>query len=211
MSEIQRAKILVFGNQKGGVGKTTLSVGVAGAWAESVKRKILFIDADPQRSASEQLRDHPHVSFVNHDGGNLDVILPDIMADYNFIIIDTPAGVNEALYSAVHVADLLVIPVKPSPYDFMSAERTLQLARVTNIPAVFVINEYDARTRFAKQAREALSAYDAHVLTQFIGYRSAHREAAASGKSITDVSLNGGKAATEIRQLSRELLTILGG
>lgn len=201
-------RIIVFGNQKGGVGKTTLSVGIAGAWAEMGKR-ILFVDADPQRSASEQLKDHPTIQFAKHTGGGLDDLLPAVVGDFEFVIVDTPSGVNDALVSALEVATLLIIPVKPSPYDFMSAETTIDIAKTKGVPAVFVVNEADARTRFSKQAPEALRGYGVRVLDQAIAYRSAHREVVVLGKAITDVTLNGGKAAAEIRSLAKEILTLV--
>src|SRR4051812_35521859 len=134
------AKLIVFGNRKGGVGKTTLSVGVAGAWTEMSKR-VLLVDADPQKSASEQLGNHDLIDLAHHEGGRLDEILPQIANDYDFIIVDTPAGVSEAWLSTLTVADLLVIPVKPSPYDIVAAEKTIELANKANTPTVFVINE----------------------------------------------------------------------
>jgi chromosome partitioning protein len=203
-----RTKIVVFGNQKGGVGKTTLSVGVAGAWAES-GYKVLFVDADPQRSASEQLKRHPVIQFAKHIGGGLDELLPSLDGDFHIIVVDTPSGVNEALSSALRVATLLIIPVKPSPYDFMSAETTLEIAKQANVPAMFVVNESDSRTRFTKQAPEALKGYGVRVLKQSVAYRSAHREVVMLGMAITDVNLNGGKAANEIRALAREISIVL--
>ncbi len=203
-----KAKIVVFGNQKGGVGKTTLSVGVAGAWAEAGYR-VFFVDADPQCSASEQLADHPTIEFTKHTGGQLDDLLPNVVDDFQFVIVDTPSGINDALLSAMKVASLVVVPVKPSPYDFMSAETTLELAKTASVTAVFVLNEADARTRFTKQAPEALANYGVKVLDQSIAYRSAHRETIVYGKAVTDVNLNGGKAADEVRKLALELLTVL--
>lgn len=192
------------------MGKTTISVGVAGALANA-GYKVLFVDADPQRSASEQLRDHPTIQFAKHTGGGLDTLLPDVASDFQIAIVDTPSGINEALGSALKVATLLVIPVKPSPYDFMSAETTIAIAREAKVRAVFVVNETDTRTRFSKQAPEALADYGVRVLTQTVAYRNAHRETVLLGKAITDANINGGKAANEIRALTAEILTVLNG
>jgi len=206
----REARIVVFGNRKGGVGKTTLSVGVAGAWIE-MGYEVLIVDTDPQRSAYEQLEKHASMSVVEHDGGNLDNILPKIKRSYDFIIVDTPAGVNDALTSALRVADVLIIPVKPSPHDYLSSKKTLDLARAAGVKTGFVINEAVARTRFAKQVREALSAYKAPIFKQTIWSRNAHREVAAMSLTITEVRLNGDKAAKDIRGLAKELIAFMGG
>ncbi len=210
MNKMHKAQTIVLGNQKGGVGKTTISVGIAGAFAE-LGYNVLFVDADPQRSASEQLRNSTTIDFAKHTGGNLDKLLPEFYDDYDLIIVDTPSGVNDALKSALKIANLLIIPVKPSPYDFMSAETTLEIARQARARAVFVVNEADFRTRFTKQAPEALRAYGVPVLKQTVALRAAHREVVMMGLSVTETSLNGGKAASEIRALAKEILITLKG
>lgn len=203
-------RIIVFGNQKGGVGKTTLSVGVAGSLAQQSK-SVFFVDTDPQLSSSEQLLDHARIKYAKHQGGDLDTLLPKLR-DFDYVIVDTPSGVNAALQSTLKVADLLVIPVKPSPYDFDSVATTIAMARAAKVRTVVVINEAIWNTRFTKQAPEALAKYKSvSVLKSIVGCRSAHREVVLHGKTIVEVKLNGGHAAKEIRSLAREIVDVLGG
>jgi chromosome partitioning protein len=205
-----KARIVVFGNRKGGVGKSTLAVGVAGAWAEQGYR-VLLIDADPQASAFRHLTNHPNIHIAQHLDGDIQASIRSVADDYDFIIVDTPAVVNDALLAAIQIATLLVIPTKARGYDTHSAGTTVRSAQAAGCPAVFVLNEISTRTRLTKDAREALHDYKIPVCAQAIAEREAHPQAATMGKTVVDVQLNHNKAANEIRQLAAELIDRMEG
>jgi chromosome partitioning protein len=102
-------------NQKGGVGKTTLSVNIAAALALSGKRTLL-IDADPQGSALDwqSIRQGDTLfPVVGMAKPTLHKDVPELTSGYDHAIIDGPPRVNELARSAIMASDL--VPVQPSP------------------------------------------------------------------------------------------------
>ena len=117
---------------------------------------------------------------------------------------------NELARSAILAADLVVIPVQPSPYDVWAAKDIVDLIHEAttyreNIKSVFVINRRIVNTAIGRDVAEALAGYDIPVLATHIGQRVAFAESAASGSTVIEddpASL----ASKEILALAEELL-----
>ena len=167
-------------NQKGGVGKTTLSVNIAAALARTGKR-VLLIDADPQGSALDWAaarEGDPLFSVVGLPKPSIHKELALVGEGYDVVVIDGPPRVTDLARSAIMASDIVLIPVQPSPYDIWAADEVVKLIQEAsvfkeNLKSVFVINRKIANTAIGRDVHEALEAYDLPTLKASIVQRVA--------------------------------------
>jgi chromosome partitioning protein len=199
-------------NQKGGVGKTTLSVNLAASFARTGAR-VLLIDADPQGSALDWAavrQKEPLFSVIGLPRPTIHKEVGQVGKGYDHIVIDGPPRVTDLARSAIMASDVVLIPTQPSPYDIWAADEVVKLieeARIykENLKASFVISRKIANTAIGRDVAEALKVYPLPVFSATITQRVVFAEAAAQGLAVHEVDENG-PAATEIEALVAELM-----
>lgn len=140
--------IVAFVTQKGGVGKTTLTLSLA-TLADADGRSVAVIDCDSSRSATkwQQSRERlqgkasPPVAWVA-DAATFRAAVAAARADgIEWLFIDTGAGVSELAALAAEIADLVLMPCTPSRLDMEGMAPTAKLVRRLARPAFFVVNK----------------------------------------------------------------------
>jgi chromosome partitioning protein len=187
---------------------------VAGALARS-KGRVLLIDADPQQSAmkwSAVRSGAVAFSVVGMAKATLHKEIASLSADYEHVVIDGPPRVTELARSIILAADVVVIPVQPSPFDVWAAAETVELIKEARIykeslKAVIAINRKIVNTAIGRDVREALASLEVPILNTDISQRVGFAEAVASGQTVLDTDPDG-TAAREVISLVRELVKL---
>lgn len=197
-------KISVIG-QKGGTGKTTLSLGLAVA-AVRAGLAVAVIDLDPQANAANwkdrRAADNPVVvsAQVSRLGATLTTV-----AEYgvDLVIIDSPGRSDNAAIEAARVSDLVLIPTKTQIFDLETLDGVRNLLRVAGDPMSYVVvNGTHPQATTAADTAKALieSEYGFKVAPVHLCHRSLYAEAPTTGKAPQEVDPLS-KAAEELQQL----------
>jgi len=192
-------KILTVANRKGGAGKSTCAAHVA---MEAVKEglKVILIDLDPQKTLetwwNKREDDNPYLTDTS--ASELSTHIHKISSKkFDLCVIDTPGDTSTNAISAIKVADLVLIPSKPTAPDLTAIGRTISMVKEQSRPFVFVITQSISRSSSSLQASSVLSEFGP-VAPSSIANRTAYANAMASGISA---SLIDKIAASEIEAL----------
>jgi len=208
--------IISIQNRKGGVGKTTIAVHIAQSLSET--KKVLLLDSDPQGSSKDWAaarEEKPSFTVLGLDRPTIHRDIEPIAQDYDYVIIDGAPRTSELVRSGIIAADLVVVPVQPSPYDVWASQETINLIKEASVfkeklKAVFVINRKIVNTAIGRDVVEALSCYDLPILKSQICQRVIFAETAACGKTVMEVKSNK-QAVYEVKSMVKELLEVSSG
>jgi chromosome partitioning protein len=155
-------QIIVLASQKGGSGKTTLTGHLAVEAGRAGHGPVALVDTDPQGSLNGwwQQREDPLPSLIQ---SNSELIEEDLLKlrdqGHRLVVIDTPPAATSAISEIVRIADLVVVPCRPSPHDLRAVGATVDIVERWNKPLIFVVNSGTRRARITSEAAVALSQH----------------------------------------------------
>src|SRR3972149_9919715 len=177
--------VIAIGNQKGGVGKTTIAGNLGALFAEK-GRKVLGIDCDPQRSfytwykVGEESQRFPFPVEINSAKTRL---------EGDVVILDLPPALGDVTAKALRIADLCIIPVTPSPPDVWATQAIALLAEEArqknkDLKTVLLINRKLSNTVLAREIREYLDYFKLPIFSTEISQRIALSRCMVAGTTI---------------------------
>lgn len=175
---------IVMAAIKGGVGKTTLAVGLAETLSQASGTPALLLDLDPQGSATrwaETANLLSHVEpLVARSPGQLPRLIRQAVKNYDWVVIDTPPGDIGIVDAAIGEADIVLIPSKPTTMDLPQALETWHMSE--GLPSVAVLTQVQPNTVQAPTAaRQVLVDAGVSVLdTEIKQWQSIAQMAGAS-------------------------------
>jgi chromosome partitioning protein len=215
------ARIITIFNQKGGCGKTTIAMHIAGTLGLRLQRSLL-IDMDPQGTATRWAAAAPDenpfpasVISLAPMGGKMHREVKNYINNYNYIIVDCPPAVESPVpASALLISDLALIPIVPSPADMwaaLAAKQLLSHATVQNqdIQGIVVANMVQRGTNLYRDSIPILEDDKEIPLARSnIGLRTSFRECQLLGSTVHNVP-RAKEAVDEVEALVDEILAVL--
>ena len=202
-------RVIVVASQKGGNGKTTVAAHLAVHASIVGQGPVVLIDTDPQGSLSEWWAARKDEYHPNDDALALATTklndLPARLAELRknrtaFVVIDTPPAITTSIAEAISIADLVVIPTRPSPHDLRAIGATMRLTRMTGKPFLFVVNGAVPRAKITAEAVTALSAHG-QVAPVILSLRTDYAASMIDGRTVMEAGGSTGRSAQEIAEL----------
>lgn len=206
------AKVITIAQQKGGAGKTTVAAHVAVALSQKGNR-VAVVDIDPQGRLTHwhKLREerfgegYTGLSFVHVSGWRVGSEVSLLSRSCDFVIIDSPPHTETEARTAIRSADLIVIPVQPSPTDLWASQATIELAKNEKIPVMVVLNRVAANSRLAQTIAAELKD---NLAETTLGNRVLFAAALMEGRCATEVEPSS-VASKEVKELVKEITAIV--
>ena len=216
------ALIISITNEKGGVGKSTVSINLAGILSGNMD-SVLLVDSDPQGSTRDWFNRREKLSADTLKHSNITVPadpwtskellhnIPEESGNYSLIIIDCGPAHDKITRAALALSHLTIIPITPSPYDIISASKTINLIIEGKKNSKLTVNPYLLISRkivgtvLGDEIRGSLKIFDIPIFKTEICQRISLCESGIEGKTIDEFTLNS-KATEEFKKLGKEVI-----
>jgi chromosome partitioning protein len=210
------AKAITIAQQKGGAGKTTIAAQLAVTFAQA-GRRVGLLDIDPQGSLAAwyeirtMLVDNAGggITFMQASGWRLATELERMKRGVDLVLIDSPPHAETDVRIAVRAADLILVPMQPSPLDLWATKPTLDMAKKEKSPALMVFNRTPPKGKLVDAVRRKIQEADMPVASTVLGNRVAFAASLMEGKGVVETNPRH-TATKEIKALAAEIAAKLG-
>jgi chromosome partitioning protein len=191
-------RTLTLHTPKGGSGKSTIAREIA-TMAAKAGRKVALADLDPQGTTTGwyQRRQNPEPALVKVSPAAVRAGLADLAsAGFDLLVVDTPPASPPFIPALLALADMVLVPVRPTPDDLLAAAPIAKsLAR--HPQWAFVLSQVPPRTRLLASAVRQLAAIGRVAPVQ-VTFRADYPAAAIDGSAASEMA---GKASDEAAAL----------
>ncbi|MBW0145265.1 ParA family protein [Sphingomicrobium clamense] len=195
-------RVLAMASQKGGSGKTTISGHLAVQAQRAGAGPVCLIDIDPQGSLADwwNEREDEMPAFAQTTVARLASDLEVLRQQgFKLAVIDTPPAITMAIQSVIAVAELIVIPTRPSPHDLRAVGATVDLCDRAGKPLIFIVNAATPKAKITYEAAVALSQHGT-VAPVTVHHRTDFAASMIDGRTVMEVDPEG-RSAAEISEL----------
>lgn len=210
MGNQMAGQVITVAQQKGGSGKTTLSVNLAVAFARKGK-KVAVIDSDAQGSLGrwfmtrlEETKGAPGLDFSTASAWGVSYEVDKYRKTHDIIIIDTPPKIDSDMRPALRASDLVLVPIAASAVDMWATEGVLELAGREGKVVMAVLNRARAGTKLATRMLAEMGELNVVPAATVLANRVAYAETLGQGRAVTELSATA-PASAEVTDLLREV------
>ena len=173
---------------------------------------MILVDSDQKGSARDwnAASEGALLPVLGMDRPTLAKDIQSVLNNHDLVIIDGAPQIAELAIAAIKCANVVLIPVQPSPYDIWACEDLVDIIKARqevtdgNPKAAFVISRVIKNTQLSREIREALEGYNLPVFANYTTQRVIYAKSAVTGATVLNSEPNS-DAANEIRAISSEL------
>jgi len=188
-------------SQKGGAGKTTMTINLAVAAGMDGKTSAI-IDIDPQASAAEwgDQRDAENPVIISSQPSRLPHVMQEAKEQgVEVLFIDTAPHSEKSALDAARAADTVIIPTRAAILDLLAISKTIDLIKIAKADAFVALNAVPPRGSLSGEAKEVVNAQGLEI-APVLSYRHAFFHSLTAGQGVIEYEPEG-KAAEEVAQL----------
>jgi len=209
------AFVVAVAQRKGGAGKSTLAATLATTLAAE-GRRVGLLDTDPQKTLGRWWTERQQagarakpLDFADISGWRLPAAIERMARDHDAVVLDTPPHADTDSRIAIRAADIVLVPLQPSPADLWAMEGTLALIAEEKKRAVLVLNRVPSNGKLREEIARELLRRKLPLLEPCLGNRTAFASAFVHGLGVVE-SAPRGVAADEARAVTAALLDFKG-
>ena len=211
------AFVVAVAQQKGGSGKSTVAANLAAVLAADGCR-VALLDTDPQGSVTRWHEERQRrgdgraapLFFDRPSGWRVPNALDRLRRERDIVVVDTPPHAGTDAKVAIRAADLVLMPLQPSPADLWASEGTRRLAAEERRPLRALLNRVPAQGKMRERVAAALAEQRVPLLDETLGNRAQFGAAFLDGLSVTEAAPRSA-AAAEMRALAAAVAALANG